>query len=166
MNSRILNGSWNENTDWEFFISSSLPDEARPTVVAGIPYWDNKIIMIKTKRGWELPGGHIEIGETIEEALSREMQEEAGITISKRTMFGYTKVTNKTEKINKATGLPYPKYNFIPYFLIEATKTPEIHTGSDVEEVSLCLPDSEFIQNSSVRDMVLIGHSIYLYNKK
>ena len=38
------------------------------------------------KRGWELPGGQVEIGETPPEAAIRETQEEAGITIRVRQL--------------------------------------------------------------------------------
>lgn len=43
---------------------------------------DNKILLIKNpKRGWELPGGGVEKGETIPDAAIREVKEEAGIDI-------------------------------------------------------------------------------------
>ena len=41
-----------------------------------------KILLVKTeKRGWEMPGGQVEVGEGLISALKREVLEESGITI-------------------------------------------------------------------------------------
>lgn len=41
------------------------------------------ILLVKTyKRGWEIPGGQVELGETLTDAALRETQEESGITIT------------------------------------------------------------------------------------
>lgn len=43
---------------------------------------EGKILMIKSPdRGWEIPGGQVEVGEDLIQALKREVKEEAGIDI-------------------------------------------------------------------------------------
>lgn len=45
-------------------------------------YGEEQIISVKTtKRGWDVPGGHIEAGETPKEAIVRETWEEAKIEL-------------------------------------------------------------------------------------
>ncbi len=55
--------------------------------VAGVVVQDNKVLVIKRgtppgKGEWNLPGGLVELGETLEEALKREIQEETGLKVS------------------------------------------------------------------------------------
>jgi 8-oxo-dGTP diphosphatase len=56
------------------------------TVVAALIEWDRKLLVCQRRRGdrfellWEFPGGKKKPGETLEEALIRELQEELGVT--------------------------------------------------------------------------------------
>lgn len=51
-----------------------------PVSIKGIIFINNKIVLLKNEREeWELPGGRIEIGESPEDCVIREIQEELGI---------------------------------------------------------------------------------------
>ncbi|KIL34233.1 ADP-ribose pyrophosphatase [Cohnella kolymensis] len=42
----------------------------------------NEILLIRgPQRGWEMPGGHVEVGESLAQAAIRETKEEAGVDI-------------------------------------------------------------------------------------
>lgn len=43
----------------------------------------------KWRGAWVIPGGHIEFGETAEESLAREMEEETGLSVSIERFLGY-----------------------------------------------------------------------------
>ncbi|MCP4163985.1 MAG: NUDIX domain-containing protein [Deltaproteobacteria bacterium] len=53
--------------------------------VKGIVFKDNKFLIVKRKDCtpdvWELPGGHLEFGETAEETIVREMKEETNLNV-------------------------------------------------------------------------------------
>lgn len=61
--------------------------EARQ-VAAGIIVFDGKVLIAQRRRGkdlafyWELPGGKLEPGETLEECLKRELLEEMNLEIT------------------------------------------------------------------------------------
>lgn len=65
--------------------------------VAGLVTNDNgEILLVKSpRRGWEYPGGMIEPGETFQDALRREIKEEAGIDVEIIRFIGLCKNVEK-----------------------------------------------------------------------
>lgn len=60
----------------------NIPCTYRISVKASIKDDDGRMLLLKEKDGsWELPGGGLEHGEDPKEALSREINEETGLTV-------------------------------------------------------------------------------------
>ncbi len=67
--------------------------------IGGIIIKNNKILLIKRRDDpdriqWAIPGGKVEINETLEEALKREMKEETGLNVSRGSLMAVTEFIN------------------------------------------------------------------------
>jgi 8-oxo-dGTP diphosphatase len=82
---------------------------------------EGEILLVRThKRGWEIPGGQVEQGETLIEAAVRETQEEAGVTIEVKTLV--TVQSNLTR-------------NLLIFGFLAAYISGELATSSETPEV-------------------------------
>lgn len=73
------------------------------TGVYGVAKQHGKVLLVKQYKGphqgkWDLPGGQIEAGETVEEALKREFREEVGMDF--RSLEWLANTTATTEGID------------------------------------------------------------------
>ncbi len=104
----------------------------RPEIaVSGIITKNNKVLLIKrghepAKGWWSVPGGHVEWGEHIQEALIREVREECNIDVKPIRLFSII------EAIDKKTP---PDYHFIliDYIAEYVSGNPTI--GSDASDI-------------------------------
>ena len=73
-----------------------LPPRDLVTQVSGVCFTsDGQIVLVSSDgSNWSLPGGHLEPGETLEEALAREAWEEACARISHLTYLGTQEVVD------------------------------------------------------------------------
>ena len=74
-------------TDYEGLQEGAERDAVQHTVVGIAVRRDSRILLLQRKSDdfqpnlWEIPGGHVEVGESIPEAIARELQEETGWTL-------------------------------------------------------------------------------------
>ena len=102
---------WPEtNSRVDFFPGTMSPD-LPITAVKVYVFQDDKLLLTNIlSRGWDLPGGHIEPGETPEQAVSRELTEETGASVARIELIGYLHITNEQE--NERNG-KYPRESCI-----------------------------------------------------
>jgi 8-oxo-dGTP diphosphatase len=107
----------------------------RPFVgVGGVVVIDGKVVLIRRGkeplRGrWVIPGGTVELGETLQEALVREMQEETGLVVRPR------EVVLVFDRIEKVEGIVQYHYVIVDYRCDYVSG--ELRAGSDAEGVAL-----------------------------
>jgi ADP-ribose pyrophosphatase YjhB (NUDIX family) len=109
---------------------------ARPIVgVGGVVLIDGRVLLIKRRfeplaGRWSLPGGTLEVGETLAEGLAREMKEETGLDVE---------VGPVVDVFDRITRDPDGRTRF-HYVLVDYLCRPrggEPVAGSDVSEVAL-----------------------------
>ncbi|MEK7564593.1 MAG: NUDIX domain-containing protein [Patescibacteria group bacterium] len=142
-----------------FKVSKSLPWDIRMTAIKCIIIRNNKILMTKVPRGWDIPTGHIEEGETPEDALKREVFEETGTILHSYTLLGYLhSVKIKENKENKK----YPKISAIPIFIANKftvkKKFEKLHEATDRKFFKIL--DDGSVEN---QDTSLLMKRIFLY---
>lgn len=135
----ISTGQWSKEICWEFYLSSSVPTENLVTAVCCVVIYEQKIVIIRNRRGWELPGGKIKDNETPLEAIAREVQEETGFFITNLKNIGYKKIIPTSPVSNSekpGTYYPFP-YSFVLFFLSEAIKTANKKPTDEILEIKL-----------------------------
>lgn len=153
---RCLEGVWNENTSWEFYLSDYLPEPNLCTAVFALLKHKGKVVLTKTHRGWEMPGGHIEEGETIEEALQREILEEAGAHVVRFKLIGYRKIITKKQNLNgRNANYPFP-FSYIPHYIAvaEADLVKPMGDKDEIQEAGEFSPDELYNLNSEVMPII------------
>ena len=99
---------------------------------------DGRIVLIRRGkeplRGrWVIPGGTVELGETLHEALVREMEEETGLVVRPR------EVVLVFDRIQREG--PAVEYHYVIIDYACDYVSGELRAGSDADEVALVAPD-------------------------
>lgn len=133
----LTEGRWREDIPWQFIISDREPDPALCTATFCVTIYNGELLLVNNKsRGWELPGGHLDEGEQLKDALEREILEESGAVIKDPQLFGYKKISPKNPVRYKSTErfYPYP-HSYVPYYFAEASELFDAQPAVDIVEV-------------------------------
>ena len=120
--SDTLEGSGgNLELDMELLEDLRKADDIKVSTKAIIKNPDNKILIIKDKYSdyWDLPGGHVQDGETIADGLCREVQDESGIDLD-----DITEYTTRELTLGKET-------KPVIFFISVLEDTPEVNLSEE-----------------------------------
>jgi 8-oxo-dGTP diphosphatase len=127
----------------------------RPYVgVGGVVLMGGRIVLIRRGkqplRGrWVIPGGTVELGETLHEAVIREMREETGLVVQPREV---VLVFDRIERDGTAVDYHYVVIDYLCDYV-----SGELRAGSDAEDVALVGPGDvdAYDLPAQARDLVL-----------
>lgn len=111
------------------------PEPRQPAVgVGAVVIVDERVVLIRRGkeplRGrWAVPGGTVELGETLEEALIREIHEETGLEVAPR------EVLTVFDRIERRDGRVLYHYVIVDYLCDYLGGEPR--AGSDAEAITL-----------------------------
>lgn len=120
----------------------TLPSDSKaprfPISIKGVLIFEGKVLLLKNERDeWELPGGKLEPGETPEECVIREIEEETGIKATiNRVLRPY--IFNVMDKIPVLI-IPYEcKFkNFENIKISSEHKEIGVHKIEDLDKINL-----------------------------
>lgn len=159
----VLSGKWSDNLAWEFYLDNQVPDAPLCTAVYCLAVIENtgELVLTRITRGWEMLGGHIEPGETVQQALMREALEEGGFRPQAIAPFGLTKVTARVPEPNNHHGGHYPQTSYIPYFIAISSQPIQKPTGEEIIESRTFAPDQISALKTNHEPIIRLGLQKY-----
>jgi ADP-ribose pyrophosphatase YjhB (NUDIX family) len=104
---------------------------------------------------WSLPGGVVEIGETLESSVAREMSEETGLTVEVGPVIEvFDRITRDAEG--------RVRYHYVLVDYLCWPVSGELRAGSDVDDAVLVEPSDLYRYNLTLKATAVIERALQL----
>lgn len=121
------------------WIEDLLPERDLITSVHAFCFHEEKLLMVNLNdRGWDFPGGHIEVDEAVEACLHREVFEEAYVKGTSH-LLGAIEV-NHEENPLWTEASPYPKVGYQVFYRMDVTDFMSFDAAYESTERTLIHP--------------------------
>ena len=141
----VFNKKWIPYKNRVDFYTCNTPVEfdAPVTTVHGFFKEGNSLLLVRHKsRGWEVPGGHIDGDESFEEAMRRELFEEAQMKCGPVSWLGYLKKT-ALEPAPADCSYPHP-LSYCIFYSAEITEVNRFFGDESIVEARFFSPEEAF----------------------
>jgi 8-oxo-dGTP diphosphatase len=133
----------------------------RPYVgVGAVIVQHEKVVLIRRRYEplagqWSLPGGVVEIGETLESSVAREMSEETGLTVEVGPVIEvFDRITRDAEG--------RVRYHYVLVDYLCWPVSGELRAGSDVDDAVLVEPSDLYRYNLTLKATAVIERALQL----
>lgn len=124
----------------ELLATADLPDLSLCTGAYVFAFDGDRLLMADLDRGVDIPGGHIDPGETPEAAARRETREETGATLGSLRLFAVQKMTLTGDK---PEGYKYPFPVSYQLMYLSNSVTPGVFTTDDDSKGAVMIARTE-----------------------
>jgi len=119
----------------------------RPVVgVGGVVIEKGRALLIRRggeplKGQWSIPGGTLELGESLQEGVARELREETGLEVRVLELIEVFDRIFPGDGLQHAKGRSRPRFHFVIVDYLCEPLSGDAHAGSDVTDVAFARED-------------------------
>ncbi|UVI33143.1 NUDIX hydrolase [Paenibacillus spongiae] len=124
----------------QFVLSDRMPEQQSITSAFVLAFQGDEMILTDLhSRGWDIPGGHVEEGESPAEAARRELYEETGAIVDSVELLGYVRIRLLGERpLNYK--YPYPDSCMVFYWA-RISQLDDIESNDEIRSRGLHNPE-------------------------
>ena len=133
-----------------------------PRLAACVAVWrGEKVLLVRRKSGpnggtWAMPGGKVEVGETLEQAAVREVREETNITLE-RVVF------NRNHKVIVKDDTGEIEFHYVLAMFVALSINGELIAGDDADEAQwFSLEEMRTLQLTDQTEKFVLESQIFL----